>query len=155
MEFGLELAEAVEELVVVVSGDELVRVSVCGGISFCRVAAPCVAGDPAGVGWCAVDGERRGGVVVQAADDDGARPRHRHLHAAAQKYALVVAAFEILHLACSAGGDPCGKTFGIELGCVVARVCCINRGDACDVESGLGGLLAQPLLKLESPLASR
>ena len=39
--------------------------------------------------WRAVDRAWRCGVVVQRADDDGASPRNRHLHSAAEEHAVV------------------------------------------------------------------
>ena len=73
---GFDVAEAGEELVVVVGGDELGG-WLAGARVGSRLTAPGVAGDPAGVGRRGVDGERAGGVVVEGADDDGAGPRHR------------------------------------------------------------------------------
>ncbi len=36
-------------------------------------------------------------------------------HGAAEEDAVVVAAFEVVHLAGSASGDPCGEALGVEV----------------------------------------
>lgn len=69
----LDFAEASQEFVVIVGGDEVV--GVCGA----GASAPGIAGDPSGSGFGLVDGERGGYVIAQGADDDRSRPGHRDL----------------------------------------------------------------------------
>src|SRR5277367_6179629 len=140
---GLEGAEAGEELRVVVGGNEVGGV---GGAGLAGLTAPGVAGDPAGVGGRRVGGERRGGVVVKGADDDGTSPGDGNLHGAAKEGAVVVAALEVVHLAGTALSDPVREALSVE---VVGRG--IDGGDARGVEAGRKGLLAQPLLEAGRP----
>ena len=136
-----DLTETREELVVIVGGEEF-------GFrrfpSHCQAPAPGIAGDPAGVGRSGVDGARGVGVVVERADDDGTGPGNSDLDSAAKEDALLVAAFEVVHLAGSTCLDP-----GLEaLSIGVIR----DRSDSCGVEAGLSGLFLQPLLEVGSPL---
>ncbi len=124
----------------VVGGDEV------GGVGGVGLATPCVAGDPAGVGGRGVGGERRGGVVVEGADNDGTGPRDGDLHGAAKEGAVVVAALEVIHLAGAALGDPVGEAL-----CVEFAGSGVDWGDARGVEAGRKGLLTQPLFEAGSP----
>jgi hypothetical protein len=141
---GLNDAEAGEELVVVVGGDEVGGI---GRVGLAGLATPGVAGDPAGVGRRRVSGKRREGVVVEGAYDDGTGPGDGDLHGAAKEGAMVVAALEVVHLAGAALGDPVGEAL-----CVEVVGCGVDGGDACGVETGVDGLLAQPLFERGSPL---
>jgi hypothetical protein len=138
-----DLAEAVEEFVVIVGGDE--AGGGCAGIA----AAPGVAGDPAGVAGSGGGGERAGAVVVEGADDDGLGPGHGDLDGAAEENAVVVAALEVFHFAGATGGDPGVEAVGIGSGGVgVGRE---DGRDSAGVEACVKGILAEPAIEIGCP----
>src|SRR6185437_12713279 len=75
-----------------------------------RASAPRVACNPPCTGRSIVDRTRCVGVVVDGTDHDGARPGHGAMEVAANELAGSVEAFQPLHLAGAAGGNPRGKT---------------------------------------------
>jgi hypothetical protein len=133
LEGGFESAEAGEQVVVVVGGEE-------GACRF--LAAQSIAGDPAGVQGGGVDGAGYGGVVVEGADQDGARPGEGDLDGAAEEGASVVTALEVVHLSGSTGVDPGGKTGVVFAG---------GGGDAGEVEAGVAGELIYRGAKFRGP----
>jgi hypothetical protein len=148
VEFLLHSAQPAKKLFVVVGGDEFIGISAFGS------SAPGVAGDPAGVCRRGVDRQRPRRVVVQSADDDRLRPRHRNVHLASQEYSLLVAALEILHLACSSFGDPGGESLGIDARLASLGVRSNDGRHSGGVKTRCYGQLTQPQLKLGRPVSS-
>ncbi len=66
------------------------------------------------------------------------------MHLAPQEYSLLVAALEILHLACSTFGDPGGESLGIDTILADVGVCSDDGRHSGSVEARGYGQLKQP-----------
>ena len=145
MQRRLNPAQPAQHLVVIVRRSQALAI-------LPRPSAPRIASNPSRLYPRRLNRKRPLPVVVDRADDHRPRPRHRHLHPAAQQYSLLIPALQVLHLPRSARIHPICKPPGIH----PARVALgpIHSRHPGRIEPSLDGPFPNPLAKLPCPHAS-